>query len=97
VKSKRKGKRGELEFAAVLRAEGLQAWRAQQFSGNPDSPDIVSNPLAWLHIEVKRVERLNLRDAVAQAEGDYGGKPWLVKRLRILWLQFRLTSPITAL
>jgi hypothetical protein len=39
VDSKRKGKRGELEFAAVLRAEGFQARRGQQFSGSPDSPD----------------------------------------------------------
>jgi hypothetical protein len=38
------------------------------------SPDVVSEALAWLHVEVKRVQNLNLTDACVQAEGDCGGK-----------------------
>jgi hypothetical protein len=73
VNSRRKGKRGEREFAALLREHGFNARRGQQFSGSPDSPDVVSPALAWLHIEVKRVQNLNLADACAQAERDQTG------------------------
>lgn len=78
MNSNRKGKVGEREFASLLREHGFHARRGQQFSGSPDSPDVVCDPLAWLHFEVKRVERLDLRGAVAQAEGDSVGKPWIV-------------------
>src|SRR5262249_727846 len=47
-----------------------------------DSPDVVCPALSWLHIEVKRVQNLNLTDACAQAEGDCGGKPWIVAHRR---------------
>lgn len=76
MNSKQKGNVGEREFAAFLRDQGFTARRGQQFSGSPDSPDVVTD--LPFHIEVKRVERLNLRDAVAQAEGDCGAKPWAV-------------------
>lgn len=77
MNSIRKGKRGEREFAHFLASEGFSARRGQQFCGSPDSPDVICDSLGF-HIEVKRVERLNMRDATAQAEGDCGGKPWLV-------------------
>ncbi len=77
-----KGKRGEREFASLLREHGYDARRGQQFSGSPDSPDVVSDALAWLHVEVKRVQHLNLTDACVQAEGDSGGKPWIVAHRR---------------
>jgi Holliday junction resolvase len=77
MNSKQKGKRGELEFAHFLAAEGFAARRGQQFCGSPDSPDVVCEALPF-HVEVKRVERLNMRDATAQAEGDSRGKPWIV-------------------
>ena len=82
VNSRKKGAVAEREFAAVLRAEGFQARRGVQFSGTPDSPDVLVASLPWLHVEVKRVERLNLADACAQAEGDCGGKPWVVAHRR---------------
>jgi Holliday junction resolvase len=82
VNSRRKGKVGEREFAALLREHGFDARRGQQFSGSPDSPDVVSDALAWLHVEVKRVQNLNLTDACVQAEGDCGGKPWVVAHRR---------------
>jgi len=70
MNSRRKGKTGELEFAKFLRMHGFDARRGQQFAGGNDSPDVVSAALEWLHIEVKRVQNLNLADACAQAEGD---------------------------
>ena len=88
VNSRNKGKVGEREFASLLREHGFDARRGQQFSGSPDSPDVVSDALAWLHVEVKRVQNLNLTDACVQAEGDCGGKPWVVahRRNHAAWL-----------
>lgn len=89
MNSRDKGKRGEREFAALLRAHGFLARRGQQFSGSPESPDVVCEALAWLHVEVKRVQNLNLTDACVQAEGDCGRgapagqkKPWIVAHRR---------------
>jgi hypothetical protein len=70
MNSRQKGKVGEREFASLLREHGFDARRGQQFCGGADSPDVVSPALPWLHIEVKRVQNLNLADACAQAEGD---------------------------
>lgn len=75
-----KGKRGEREFARWLSANGFQSRRGQQRCGSPDSPDVISD--LPFHIEVKRVQRFNLLDACAQAEGDCGGKPWIVAHRR---------------
>ena len=80
--SRRKGKVGEREFASLLREHGFDARRGQQFAGGADSPDVVSDALAWLHVEVKRVQNLNLTDACVQAEGDSRGKPWVVAHRR---------------
>lgn len=87
MNSKNKGKIGEREFAKVLAAAGYPARRGQQFSGSPESPDVVCEALPF-HIEVKRVERLNLSDATAQAERDAKGRPWIVahRRNRSPWL-----------
>ena len=82
MNSRQKGKVGEREFAALLREHGFDARRGQQFAGGTDSPDVVSAALRWLHVEVKRVQHLNLTDACAQAEGDSGRKPWIVAHRR---------------
>ena len=57
-------------MAALFREYGFDAKRGQQYHGGPDSPDVVGVP--GLHIEVKRTERLNLYDALAQAKRDAG-------------------------
>lgn len=89
VNSKEKGKRGELELAALLRDYGFtDAKRGQQYHGGSDSPDIV-DALPGIHIECKRVEKLNIVEAMAQADRDCGDNipavfhrrnrtPWLV-------------------
>jgi hypothetical protein len=69
-KSRNKGKRGELEAAAELRRVlGVAARRGRQFKGTDDSPDLVTG-VEGVHFEVKRVERLSLYAAMAQAEED---------------------------
>ena len=70
MNSREKGKRGERQWRDELRAQGFQARRGQQFSGSPDSPDVVCDELSWLHFEVKAVERLNIEDAMEQARRD---------------------------
>lgn len=69
--SRAKGKRGERECAAALNlalGAGTDARRGVQFQGGHDSPDVrLALPL---HIEVKRVEALNLYAAMDQAKAD---------------------------
>lgn len=72
MNSRAKGARGERAFRDLLRAEGYEARRGQQFSGSPDSPDVVCPDLKGYHFEVKCVERLNIEDAMAQARRDAG-------------------------
>jgi Holliday junction resolvase len=87
MNSRQKGARGEREWAEVLRSNGFEARRGQQFSGGTDSPDVVCTELPF-HFEVKRVESLNLQSACEQASRDSGGKPWVVahKKNRTPWL-----------
>lgn len=87
--SKQKGKRGELEFAHLLKEYGYEARRGQQFKGTPDSPDIICEDLPF-HFEIKRVQALNVSKAMEQAKADSGedcipavahrknGEDWLV-------------------
>lgn len=86
--SRAKGARGERAAAAAWsEAFGGQARRGQQFSGGKDSPDIViSQP--EIHVEVKRVERGNPYQWLAQANKDAGGKVPVVlhKRNAQPWL-----------
>lgn len=70
VNSKAKGKKGELELANKLQEYGYDAHRGVQYHGGADSPDVVGLP--GIHIEVKRVEKLNIYDAISQAKRDAG-------------------------
>jgi len=65
-----KGKRGEREVARILRNRGLDAKRGVQYQGSPDSPDVTGLP--GYHVEVKFVERLDLRRAIEQSKADAG-------------------------
>src|SRR5439155_19170618 len=88
MNSREKGKRGERQWRDELRAQGFQARRGQQFSGSPDSPDVVCEQLRWIHFEVKAVERLNIEEAMEQAKRDCAGKVPIVahKRSFRTWL-----------
>lgn len=88
MNSREKGKRGERQWRDELRANGYAARRGQQFSGSPDSPDVICDALPWLHCEVKCVERLNIEDAMTQSRRDAGVKVPIVahKRNFCAWL-----------
>lgn len=69
INSKRKGKDGELEFVNKCKEYGFEgARRSQQYAGINNDADVVGLP--DLHIEVKRVERLNIYDAIKQCHRD---------------------------
>lgn len=70
MNSRQKGKRGELELSRFLRDRGYDARRGVQYKGGTDSPDVVG--LSGVHIECKRVERLELYDALDQSRRDAG-------------------------
>lgn len=63
-----KGKRGEREWAAVCRENGYDCRRGQQYCGTNGDADVIGLP--GIHQEVKRVERLNIETAMAQARHD---------------------------
>ena len=68
INSREKGRRGEAELASKLRELGFNARRAQQYAGINGDADVVGLP--WIHIECKRVERLNLQEAYDQSRRD---------------------------
>ena len=73
MNSKQKGSRGERELASLCREEGYDsARRGQQFKGGCDSPDVKGLP--GIHVEVKRVERLNIHEAMQQSIRDAEGR-----------------------
>lgn len=85
--SRQKGARSERELANLLKGYGFDARRGVQYSGL-GGEDVVGLP--FIHIECKNVQKLNLRDAMAQSERDAredqtpvvmhkkDRKPWLV-------------------
>ncbi len=64
-----KGKRGELEFAHLLKGLGIDARRTQQYSGTAGTSDVLSS-LAGVHWEVKRYSRIASLRFLEQAEAD---------------------------
>lgn len=69
INSKQKGARGEREFASLCKEHGFDVRRTQQYCGNTgDASDCVGLPN--IHIEVKRVQALNIDKAMAQAIHD---------------------------
>ena len=68
MNSKRKGNAGERELARFLREHGYEARRGQQYNGMNGDADVVG--LDDIHIECKRVERLNIQDAIDQSKRD---------------------------
>lgn len=70
MNSRQKGARGERELAAVLREYGFDSRRGQQYCGLNGDADVIGLPS--IHIECKRVERLNIYEAMQQAGRDSG-------------------------
>lgn len=73
LNSREKGKRGERELANILKGYGYDCRRTQQYAGGTEeSADVVGLP--GIHIECKRVQALNLDEAMDQAIRDSKGK-----------------------
>ena len=97
MNSRSKGKRGELELSRALREYGFECRRGQQYCGTNGDADVIGLP--GIHIECKRVEHLNLYDAIGQSARDapedelpavFHRKnhcPWLVTMLLDDWVQ----------
>ena len=97
MNSRTKGAAGERELAKVLRGYGYDCRRGQQYCGANGDADVIG--LEGIHIECKRVERLNIDDAMLQAlrdrrEGEFpavfhrknNGK-WQVNMLLEDWIE----------
>jgi Holliday junction resolvase len=95
MNSRAKGAAGERELAKKLREYGYECRRGQQFCAAYGDAAVIGLP--GIHIECKRVERLNIDDAMLQAirdrrEGEYpavfhrknNGK-WMVTMLLDDW------------
>ena len=98
INSKQKGAKGERELANKLKEYGYNCRRTQQFCGNTGQADDVVG-LDYIHIECKRVERLNIDEAIEQAVRDTrdnkfptvfhrkNRKDWLVTMKLDNWIQ----------
>ena len=109
AKSQRKGTVGELELCKIFREHGYDCARGGSLSFG-EVPDLSGLP--GIHIEVKRVERLNVHEAMDQAIRDSermcdgiptlfhrrNRKPWLVTMRLEDWLELyqRGANPIMA-
>lgn len=80
INSKQKGKVGEREWATKCREHGYDCKRGQQYCGADGSADVIG--IHGIHIEVKRVENLNVSKAIKQAVSDAreGEKPIVAHR-----------------
>lgn len=99
----RKGAAGERELAAVLQEHGFCCSRGGSLTFG-EVPDVVGLP--GIHIECKRVERLNVPEAMEQAVRDSermqdgipalfhrrNRKPWLVTMRLEDWMVFYVRS-----
>lgn len=96
--AQRKGRAGEIELARILQGYGYDAQPGRAVSYG-STPDLTGLP--GVHCEVKRVERLNVPEAMKQAERDaakFGGipalfhrrsrEPWLVTMPLSIWMDF---------
>lgn len=107
-KPQRKGADGERELAAILQQHGYDCTRGGSLSFG-EVPDLSGLP--GIHIEVKRVERLNIGEAMEQSIRDSermldgmptlfhrrNRRPWLVTMRLSDWIQLYKESHRTPL
>ena len=97
INSRNKGKVGEREIAKILRDYGYDCRRGEQYCGANGDADVVGLP--DIHCEIKRVEKLNIDNAIDQAVRDARAgemptvfhrknrKPWLVTMRLDDWMR----------
>lgn len=69
INSCQKGKREERAARDAWRAAGIDARRGRQFSGSPDSPDVITG-IDSIHVEVKGCEVTDIYGWLDQAQRD---------------------------
>lgn len=98
MNSSRKGADGERELQEILKSEGFHIERGKTQSYG-ETPDLYGLP--GIHIEVKRVEKLNIYEAAEQSARDSARfrdglpavfhrrnrKPWLVTMFLSDWIR----------
>lgn len=98
MNQQRKGRAGELELVRILNGHGIPAEPGQPVSFGA-TPDVVG--VEGIHVEVKRVEKLNVLEAMNQSITDsekFGDgipalfhrrnrSPWLVTMRLEEWLE----------
>ena len=106
MNSRQKGSGGERELSRILREHGYNCRRGQQYSGTNGDADVVGLP--GVHIECKRVERLNISEAMKQAVRDANAaevpavfhrknrEGWLVTMRLEDWIKMYAASSLTA-
>ncbi len=73
MNARRKGARGEAELAHILNSYGFSTQRtAEAYRTGGEAPDVSGLP--GVHIECKRVEKLNIENAMLQScfDADQG-------------------------
>ena len=70
VNSRAKGAKGERELSHKLNEYGFKTRRTVQYNGKAEEGQADLVGLKGIHIECKRVQRLNLDDAMSQAIHD---------------------------
>lgn len=71
INSKQKGKRGELEFCSKMKKYGYNVRRSVQYNGSTTEGQADVIGLDKIHCEIKRVEKLNIYNAISQAKVDH--------------------------
>ncbi len=106
MNSRQKGAGGKRELSRTIREYGYNCRRGQQYSGANGDADVVGLP--GIHIECKRVERLNISEAMKQAirDADAAEVPavfhrknregWLVTMRLEDWIKMYAQSRLTA-
>lgn len=91
INSRSKGKNGELELCHTLKEMfGWEARRSQQHCGDAGDADVVIEGMPNAFPEVKRVEKLNVLEAMEKAVAQSKGKTPLLfhrkNRSKVGWL-----------
>ena len=68
INSREKGKRGELEICKIMKEYGFDCHRSVQDCGANGDADVIGLP--GIHMEIKRVEALNIDKAMKQSISD---------------------------
>ena len=91
--SRDKGQRGERMLRDIFNYHGYDTRRGVQYKGGAESPDVTGLP--YCHLEIKRVERLVIQEAIDQAKRDKAERELAVVMHRKNNCEWLVTMPFT--